>query len=90
MRGPIIDCHTHPLVHERQRLREPWLPPAESYLASIDGLGILALPDKHDGFFFPVCSVHPFDGDQAVGELERVVASGARWLKLWQLTAHWP
>jgi uncharacterized protein len=106
MPGPIIDCHIHPLVHERQLLHEPWLPPAESYLAAVDGLGIeragalvmapradmeltrllndavLALAGRHDGFFFPVCSVHPLDGEEAMRELERVVAAGARWLKL--------
>jgi uncharacterized protein len=106
MSGPIIDAHIHPLVHERQRHREPWLPPAETYLESVDGLGIeraaalvmaprddmemtrllndgvLALADQYDGFFFPVCSVHPFDGEEAARELDRVVASGARWLKL--------
>jgi hypothetical protein len=26
MSGPIIDSHIHPMVHERQRLREPGCP----------------------------------------------------------------
>lgn len=106
MTGRIIDSHIHPLVHERQRLREPWLPPPESYLADVDGLGVeraaalvmaprddiemttllndavLDLGQRFDGFLFPVCSVHPFDGERAASELERVVAAGARWLKL--------
>jgi predicted TIM-barrel fold metal-dependent hydrolase len=106
MPGPIIDCHIHPLVHERQHRREPWLLAPESYLAAVEGLGIeraaalvvasqgdmemtrlinngvLELAGKYDGFFFPVCSVHPFDGGEALRELERVVAAGARWLKL--------
>lgn len=43
---------------------------------------VLELAGKYDGFFFPVCSVHPFDGGEALRELERVVVAGARWLKL--------
>ncbi|MGH9072274.1 MAG: amidohydrolase family protein [Acidimicrobiales bacterium] len=43
---------------------------------------VLALSHDHGGFFFPVCSVHPADGDQALAELERVAGAGARWLKL--------
>lgn len=43
---------------------------------------VLALASEHDGFFFPVCSVHPADSDAALRELERVAAGGARWLKL--------
>lgn len=34
------------------------------------------------GFFFPVCSVHPRDGQAAMAELERVARAGAKWLKL--------
>jgi uncharacterized protein len=109
MAGPIIDCHTHPLVHESQRLL-PADHPAGDYRARVEGLGIeraaalvmaprgnleltrtlndavLALAGEHDGFFFPVCSVHPADGDEAARELERVVAAGARWLKLHSFT----
>jgi predicted TIM-barrel fold metal-dependent hydrolase len=105
MAGPIIDSHTHPLVHSGQQLL-PWEHTAEEYLTRVQGLGIeraaalvmappgnleltralndgvLALSGEHDGFFFPVCSVNPADGDEAVAELERVVAAGARWLKL--------
>ena len=32
--------------------------------------------------FFPVCSVHPADGQAALEEIERVSAAGAAWLKL--------
>ncbi len=43
---------------------------------------VLDLATRHDGFFFPVCSVHPKDGAAALDELDRVAAGGARWLKL--------
>jgi len=43
---------------------------------------VLALGRQHDGFFFPVCSVHPDDEEDALAELERVASAGARWLKL--------
>ena len=43
---------------------------------------VLRLAGSHDGFFFPVCSVHPADGEAALEELERVAAAGSRWLKL--------
>jgi hypothetical protein len=43
---------------------------------------VLQLCEKHDGFYFPVCSVHPSDGDQALAELDRVAAGGAMWVKL--------
>ena len=33
-------------------------------------------------FFFPVCSVHPADGQAALDEVDRVAAAGAAWLKL--------
>jgi uncharacterized protein len=36
--------------------------------------------DSH--FFFPVCSVHPGDGQAALAEIDRVAAAGAAWLKL--------
>lgn len=109
MAGPIIDCHTHPLVHESQRV-QPFDHSAGAYRARAEGLGIeraaalvmaprgnlaltrtlndavLALSGEHGGFFFPVCSVHPFDGDDADRELERVAAAGARWLKLHSFT----
>jgi predicted TIM-barrel fold metal-dependent hydrolase len=109
MTGPIIDCHTHPLVHESQRLL-PAGHPAGDYLARVQGLGVeraaalvmaprgnpvltrtlndavLDLARQHGGFFFPVCSAHPADGDDAARELERVAAAGARWLKLHPFT----
>jgi predicted TIM-barrel fold metal-dependent hydrolase len=37
---------------------------------------------QRDERFFAVCSVHPADGDAAVAELDRVVAAGARGIKL--------
>lgn len=43
---------------------------------------VLQLCDEQAGFYFPVCSVHPGDGEGAIEELERVAAAGARWLKL--------
>jgi predicted TIM-barrel fold metal-dependent hydrolase len=43
---------------------------------------ILKLARDSDGFFFPVCSVHPADGLSALREIERVAAAGAAWLKL--------
>lgn len=43
---------------------------------------VLDLKLRHDGFFFPVCSVHPGDGAAALEELDRVAAAGATWLKL--------
>jgi hypothetical protein len=109
MAGPIIDSHTHPLVHGSQQIL-PWDHSAEDYLARVQGLGVeraaalvmappgnleltralndgvMALAGEHDGFFFAVCSVNPADGDEAVAELERVVAAGAGWLKLHPFT----
>jgi len=46
----------------------------------------LALGDRSAGFFFPVCSVHPNDGEEALDELRRVAREGARWLKLHPIT----
>jgi predicted TIM-barrel fold metal-dependent hydrolase len=43
---------------------------------------VLGLAHEHDGFFFPVCSVHPADGQAAADELRRVAVAGARWIKL--------
>jgi uncharacterized protein len=43
---------------------------------------VLRLAASHDGFFFPVCSVHPANGEVALEEQERVAAAGSRWLKL--------
>jgi uncharacterized protein len=47
-----------------------------------DNDAVLALADRFDGLFFPVCSIHPRDGEAALDELDRVAAAGARWLKL--------
>jgi predicted TIM-barrel fold metal-dependent hydrolase len=44
--------------------------------------GLLQLAEDSDGFFFPVCSVHPADGRAALDEIDRVAAGGAAWLKL--------
>jgi hypothetical protein len=43
---------------------------------------VLRLARDSGGFFFPVCSVHPADGAAALGEVDRVAAAGAAWLKL--------
>lgn len=43
---------------------------------------VLTLSAGSDGFFSPVCSVHPADGEAAMAELDRVAAAGCRWLKL--------
>jgi predicted TIM-barrel fold metal-dependent hydrolase len=42
----------------------------------------LRLARDSEGFFFPVCSVHPSDGAGASAEIERVAAAGCQWLKL--------
>jgi len=39
MAGLIIDCHTHPLVHESQRV-QPFDHSAGAYRAGAEGLGI--------------------------------------------------
>ncbi len=44
--------------------------------------GVLGLARESGGFFYPVCSVHPADGEAALAELDRVAAVGAAWLKL--------
>lgn len=43
---------------------------------------VLDLGREVPGFFFPVCSVHPADGEAAIEELVRVRSLGATWLKL--------
>jgi uncharacterized protein len=43
---------------------------------------VLALAQQAGSKFFPVCSVHPGDGPEALLELDRVVKVGARGLKL--------
>jgi hypothetical protein len=43
---------------------------------------VLRLTRDSDGFFYPVCSVHPADGAAATEEIDRVAAAGACWLKL--------
>jgi predicted TIM-barrel fold metal-dependent hydrolase len=43
--------------------------------------GIIALAGKHPGLT-PVATVHPYDGQAAVAELERVAAKGIKVLKL--------
>ncbi len=42
----------------------------------------LALEAASRGFFYPVCSVHPRDGEAALEEIGRVARAGARLLKL--------
>jgi hypothetical protein len=43
---------------------------------------VLQLARDSGGFFYAVCSVHPADGPAAAGEVDRVAAAGATWLKL--------
>lgn len=43
---------------------------------------VLRLAAESSGFYYPVCSVHPADGEAALEELDRVAAVGAKWLKL--------
>jgi predicted TIM-barrel fold metal-dependent hydrolase len=43
---------------------------------------LLQLAEDSDGFFYPVCSVHPADGRAALDEINRVAVGGAAWLKL--------
>jgi predicted TIM-barrel fold metal-dependent hydrolase len=43
---------------------------------------VLALGKTRSGVFYPVCSVHPLDGADALAEIDRVAAAGARGLKL--------
>jgi uncharacterized protein len=43
---------------------------------------VLQLAEDSDGFFYPVCSVHPGDDRAALDEIDRVTAGGAVWLKL--------
>jgi predicted TIM-barrel fold metal-dependent hydrolase len=43
---------------------------------------VISLGRDSGGFFFPVCSVHPADGQAALDEVDRVAAAGAAWLKL--------
>jgi predicted TIM-barrel fold metal-dependent hydrolase len=43
--------------------------------------GIIALAAKHAGML-PVATVHPYDGDAAIAELDRVAARGVKVLKL--------
>src|SRR6202050_4881062 len=42
----------------------------------------LGLTHDSEGFFYPVCSVHPSDGEEALAEVERVATAGCQWLKL--------
>ncbi len=43
---------------------------------------VLGLAAQSSGFYYPVCSVHPADGEAALEEVARVAAAGAKWLKL--------
>ncbi|HEX5191121.1 MAG TPA: amidohydrolase family protein [Streptosporangiaceae bacterium] len=47
---------------------------------------VLKLAKDSDGFFFPVCSVHPADGGAALDEIDRVAAARCAWLKLHPIT----
>lgn len=43
---------------------------------------VLATAEATAGFVVPVVSVHPYDGETALAELDRVAAAGAKMLKL--------
>lgn len=43
--------------------------------------GLIALAEKHPGML-PIVTVHPYDGEAAIAELERVAARGAKVLKI--------
>lgn len=43
---------------------------------------VLSLAQEHSGRFLPICSVHPSDGSEALLELNRVAAMGAKGIKL--------
>lgn len=43
---------------------------------------VLELCKKEGGVFYPVCSVHPSDGNEAEGEIDRVAGLGAKCIKL--------
>ena len=47
---------------------------------------VLELAARPGSIFYPVCSVHPSDGEAALAELRRVADLGARWLKLHPIT----
>jgi predicted TIM-barrel fold metal-dependent hydrolase len=47
---------------------------------------VLKLAETSGQFFFPVCSVHPADGNDALAEIDRVSAAGCAWLKLHPVT----
>jgi uncharacterized protein len=47
---------------------------------------VLELATRFEAIFYPVCSVHPLDGEEALAELRRVADLGARWLKLHPIT----
>jgi uncharacterized protein len=43
---------------------------------------VIKLAAESADFFYPVCSVHPADGEAALEELDRVADAGTAWLKL--------
>ncbi|MCI4366613.1 MAG: amidohydrolase family protein, partial [Thermoplasmata archaeon] len=43
---------------------------------------LLELGRTRSGLFYPVCSVHPLDGPEALSEIDRVAVAGAKGLKL--------
>jgi uncharacterized protein len=49
---------------------------------------VLRLGKDSGGFFYPVCSVHPADGGEALEEIDRVTRAGTAWLKLHPNTQH--
>jgi hypothetical protein len=56
-------------------------PPGEIEKTRASNDGLLALAAKHPGMM-PIATVHPYDGQAAIAELERVAARGIKVLKL--------
>src|SRR5262245_55598982 len=56
-------------------------PPGEIVLTRAHNDALLALATSHPGML-PIATVHPYDGADAIAELERVARSGVRVLKL--------
>jgi hypothetical protein len=56
-------------------------PPGEIEKTRANNDGIIALAARHPGMM-PIATVHPYDGQAAIAELERVAARGIKVLKL--------
>ena len=56
-------------------------PPGEIEKTRASNDGLIALAARHSGMM-PIATVHPYDGQAAIAELERVAARGIKLLKL--------